>query len=135
MGVIYHFSRLDMNGRGTILVADDNDALRSLLQSILSREGYRVVEAADGIAAVRLFFEEEIDAALLDVRLGADDGIALGQKLRLERPTLPIALMSGSSGAREVKQRGEGLTDLFLAKPFTLEAVTEMIERLLERGR
>jgi DNA-binding response OmpR family regulator len=133
MDLIYHFCRLGMTGRGTILVADDNEGLRSLLQSILSREGYRVVEAADGMGAVRLLLEEEIDAALLDVRLGADDGIELGRELRLERPSLPIALMSGSIGAREARHRGGALTDLFLAKPFTLEAVTATVELLLER--
>jgi two-component system cell cycle sensor histidine kinase/response regulator CckA len=121
-----------MTGRGTILVADDNDALRSLLESILSREGYRVVEAADAEDAVRLLREEEIDAALLDVRLGADDGVALGRQLRLERPSLPIALMSGSISVAEVRKRGADLTDVYLAKPFAVEAVTTIVEQLLD---
>jgi two-component system OmpR family response regulator len=122
-----------MNGRGTILVADDSDELRSLLRSILSREGHSVVEAADGTGALRLLLEEEIDAALIDVRLGPDDGVAVCRQLRLERPSLPIALMSGSIGATEARQRGADLTDLFLAKPFALEAVTTIVEALLAR--
>jgi len=123
-----------MTGRGTILVADDNDALRSLLESILSREGYRVVEAADGAGAVRLLRDEEIDAALVDVRLGADDGVAVGRELRLERPSLPIALMSGSIAATEVRRRSADLTEVFLAKPFAVEAVRGVVEQLLDRG-
>jgi CheY-like chemotaxis protein len=120
-----------MTDRGTILVADDSDALRALLESILSREGYRVVEAEDGTGAIRVLSEEEVDAALLDVRLGVDDGVELGRKLRLARPDLPIALMSGSTGAREARERGADLTDLFLSKPFTLEDVAEIIDALL----
>jgi CheY-like chemotaxis protein len=122
-----------MTGRGTILVADDNEALRALLESILSGEGYRVVEAADGTSAVRLLREEEIDAALVDVRLGVDDGVAVGRELRLERPHLPIALMSGSIAATEVRRRGADLTDVFLAKPFAVEAVRQIVEQLLDR--
>jgi DNA-binding NtrC family response regulator len=120
-----------MTNRGTILVADDSDALRSLLESILSREGYRVVEAEDGTGVLRVLSEEEVDAAVLDVRLGLDDGVELGRKLRLERPDLPIVLMSGSIGAREAKERGADLTDFFLSKPFALDDVVELIEELL----
>jgi DNA-binding NtrC family response regulator len=121
-----------MDSRGTILVADDNDDLRSLLTAILSREGYRVVEADDGASAVRLLGEEEVDAAVIDVRLGADDGVAVSRELRLVRPNLPIALMSGSIEASEAKQRGADLTDLFLAKPFALEAVAAVVDQMLD---
>jgi CheY-like chemotaxis protein len=117
------------------LIAEDNDALRSLLTALLTREGYRVLEAADGVRTVRLLAEEAVDALLMDVRLGADDGVALGRELRLERPDLPIALMSGDSSAAEAKERAAGLTDLFLSKPFTLSSVTATVEQLLHRRR
>jgi CheY-like chemotaxis protein len=120
-----------MDSRGTILVADDNDALRSLLTSILSREGYRTVEADDGASAIRLLGEEEIDAAVIDVRLGADDGVEVSHELRRLRPGLPIALMSGSVEASEAQQRGADLTDLFLAKPFALEAAAAIVRQML----
>jgi CheY-like chemotaxis protein len=118
----------------TILVAEDNEALRALLSALLRREGYRVLEAADGIRVVRLLAEEEVDALLLDVRLGADDGVALGHELRLERPHLPIALMSGDGSATDAKDRAVGLTDVFLAKPFTLPEVTATVDELLGRA-
>jgi two-component system OmpR family response regulator len=116
----------------TILIAEDDTALRALLKAILTREGYRVLEAADGIRTVRLLAEEHVDALLMDVRLGADDGIALGHELRLDRPHLPIALMSGDSSAAEARERAVGLTDVFLEKPFTLPAVSATVETLLK---
>lgn len=119
--------------RPTILIADDNYGLRSLLSAILAREGYRVVEAVDGVRALRLLAEEDVDAVLMDVHFGAEDGIALGRELRRERPNLPIALMSGDSGVTETKQRGAGLTNVFLMKPFTLETAAATVERLLNR--
>jgi DNA-binding response OmpR family regulator len=115
----------------TILVAEDNDGLRSLITSVLRREGYDVLEAADGIRVVRLLAEQDVDALLLDIKLGIDDGVALGHELRLERPHLPIALMSGDSSAAEARERAVGLTDVFLQKPFTLPEVKATVEALL----
>jgi two-component system OmpR family response regulator len=90
--------------RPTILIADDNYGLRSLLSAILTRDGYRVVEAVDGVGALRLLAEENVDAVLMDVHFGAEDGIALGRELRR-----------------------------FLMKPFTLESATATVEHLLGR--
>jgi DNA-binding NtrC family response regulator len=127
------FFQHGMDSRGTILVADDNDALRSLLTSLLSREGYRILEADDGASAIRLLEEEEVDAAVIDVRLGTEDGVAVSRELRRIRPGLAIALMSGSVDANEAKERGADLTDLFLAKPFALKAVAAIVEQMLDR--
>jgi CheY-like chemotaxis protein len=120
------------SGSYTILVADDDDGLRSLLTSVLRREGYDVLEAADGIRVVRLLAEQDVDALLLDVKLGIDDGVALAHELRLERPHLPIALMSGENSDAEERERAAGLTDVFLEKPFTLPQVKETVQALLD---
>lgn len=72
--------------RATILAAEDNDRLRALLAALLELEGHRVLEAADGVRMVRLLIEEQVDALILDVRFGADDGVALGPELRQELP-------------------------------------------------
>jgi CheY-like chemotaxis protein len=119
------------SGSYTILVADDDGGLRSLLTSVLRREGYDVLEAADGIRVVRLLAEQEVDALLLDVKLGVDDGVALAHELRLERPHLPIALMSGDGSDPDARERAVGLTDVFLEKPFTLPEVKATVEALL----
>jgi DNA-binding response OmpR family regulator len=117
----------------TILIVEDNDALRSLVAEVLELEGYGVLEAKDGVRAVRLLAEAQVDAVLLDVRLDLEDGVALGRELRLEWPDVPIALMSGDSSGSSALQRAVGLTDLFLSKPFTPEKLTEAVEDLLAR--
>jgi DNA-binding response OmpR family regulator len=119
--------------RATILVAEDNERLRSLLTSLLELEGYRVLEAADGVRMDRLLVEQEVDALILDVRFGSDDGIGLGRELREELPRLPIALINGDSSAAETVTRAAGVTDLFLSKPFTLAELRRTVEELLER--
>jgi CheY-like chemotaxis protein len=132
---VYTCCRLANSESSTILVAEDDDALRSLLTATLRREGYQVLEAADGIRLVRLVAEQEVDALLLEVVLGVDDGVALGHELRRERPNLPIALLSGDRSVTEMRECAAGLTDLFLEKPFTLPEITATVEDLLGRAR
>jgi CheY-like chemotaxis protein len=93
-----------------------------------------VAEDDDGIRVVRLLAEQDVDALLLDVKLGIDDGVALAHELRLERPHLPIALMSGDNSAAEERERAAGLTDVFLEKPFTRPEVTATVQALLGRA-
>lgn len=124
-----------ISDHATILVVDDSDAVCSLIADALERDGYRVLQAPDGAHAGGLLAEEDVDAAILDVRLELEDGVELGREFRLERPDLPIALMSGETSGAEALRRAAGLTDLFLAKPFTLEKLTAAVEELLaQRG-
>lgn len=117
----------------TILVAEDNERLRSLVAALLEREGHRVLEAADGVRMVRLLAEEDVDALILDARFGTDDGISLARELRQELPDLPIAIISGDSSGPEVIQRATGLTDLFIPKPFTLAELMGTVDELVAR--
>jgi DNA-binding response OmpR family regulator len=117
----------------TILIAEDNAALRSLLAELLESKGYRVLEAADGVRTVRTLAKEHVDAVIIDVRLDLEDGVALARELRIDWPGLPIALMSGDSSGPEALERAGGLTDVFLAKPFTIEKLAATIDDLLSR--
>ena len=112
-------------------MVEDSDSLRSLVGDVLDLEGYRVLEAEDGVRAVRLLAEEQVDAVLLDVRLDLEDGVALARELRIDWPDLPIALMSGDSAGDEALGRAGGVTDVFLSKPFTPGKLTDVVERLL----
>jgi len=85
----------------TVLVADDEEAVRSLLRVALPRLGYRPLLAADGDEALRLYREHAADvrAALLDVRMLGRDGPATLAGLRALSPHLPCAFMTGYAGA------------------------------------
>ena len=89
-----------------------------------------MLEAADGVRAIRLVAEQHVDALMIAADLGADDGVALGHELRVDRPDLPIALVSGGASVHDARRRAIGLTDLVLTEPFTQEAVTSMAVEL-----
>lgn len=113
-------------GQRTILVADDDDGLRLLCRVNLELEGYRVVEASGADDVERALAEEDVDGVLLDIHLGSDDGLALAREIRERRPGVRIAFFTGS-----VEPPNGGLADGFLAKPFSLEDLTETVRQLV----
>jgi DNA-binding response OmpR family regulator len=121
--------------RATILVAENDGRLRALLSDLLERDGHRVLQAADGVRMVRLLAEDRVDALILDVNFGTDDGISLGRELRQDRPELPIALLTGEGTVPDTALRAAGVTDVILETPFRREELRAALEQLLDRLR
>lgn len=120
-----------MGGQGpaTLVVADDDPAIRLLCRVNLELEGYRVIEAGSAVELDEILARGEVSALLLDVHLGADDGRVVARRLREEHPELRIALLTGSLGLDDVG----GLADGVIPKPFTLEDLSETARRLAPR--
>ena len=76
----------------TILIADDEQEIRSLLRLYLEKDGYQVLEAADGRSALSLLEKEEIDMALLDIMMPELDGFRVLKKLR-ETSNIPVMIL------------------------------------------
>jgi two-component system, OmpR family, response regulator len=102
-----------------------------LLRLNLELEGYSVFEAGNAAEVKALLGSHEVDLLLLDVRLGEDDGLQLARALRVERPGLPIAFLTGSAFGLE--EEASGVADAVIQKPFTLEALSETVARLTRR--
>lgn len=111
----------------TILVVDDEPQVRQLASRALEREGYRVIQATDGLEALGLFTNDaRIDLLVTDVRMPHTDGIVLAAALRRRYPLIPVLFMSGYP-------RGtEPAPEPFLAKPFELHVLCDSVRRLLE---
>jgi CheY-like chemotaxis protein len=118
---------MDRGGQETILVADDDPALRMLCRVNLGFEGYRVIEATSAAEIDEALVREPVSLILLDIHLGADNGLEVAQRLRETHPKLPIAFFTGSV---RVAEEDESLADGMLPKPFTLEALGEIAHRL-----
>jgi len=111
----------------TILVADDEPAIRLLCRVNLEFEGYRVLEAGTLQAARDELDREDVDVLLIDVRFGEHDGRDLVRELRAQGSALPVALLTGSVTLR-ADERG-GADDL-IEKPFALETLLGTVRRL-----
>jgi DNA-binding response OmpR family regulator len=118
---------MDRGGQATILVADDDPALRMLCRVNLGFDGYRVIEATSAAEIDEALGREPVSLILLDIHLGADNGLDVAGRLRETHPDLAIAFFTGSV---RVVGEDESLADGMLSKPFTLEELGEIARRL-----
>jgi len=125
---------LDWRGSGTVLVVDDEEAVRELLGDVLAKCGLSVITANDGREAVERFREHapKIAAVLLDLTMPGIGGLEAFAEMRKIRPDARMILSSGYS-AVDVAARFEGQeVDGFLQKPYEPEALIQKLRELLE---
>lgn len=116
-----------------VLVVDDESSVRSLISNSLRDHGYRTVEAADGVDALRMARELRPDAVVLDIELPALDGTTILQSLRSHPDTqlVPIIGMSGY----EIDPADERSFTCFLQKPFSPSDVVFVLAQVAPVGR
>jgi len=123
----------ELRGRGeTILVAEDEQAVREVASFTLESAGYRVIAAEDGEEAWRIYQEREseIDACLLDVVMPRMHGVTLLQRIREKNPNMPILFCSGYSDEHLRLDAGAAETPL-LRKPYRRAELLEMVHEVL----
>ena len=108
----------------TILVVDDDPAIREVLAHALADAGYQVEQASDGLMALKQIARQAPDLILADIRMPHLDGIGLATVLAPHTPPIPIILMSATSLPRDCLLP-------FIRKPFVLEALLTLMARTL----
>ena len=123
-----------MLGNITILVVEDAEAIRRLVCTMLAQQGYRCLEAEDGVDALRKLDETAapVHLVLTDLIMPKMTGAELGRHLVRLRPDLPIVFMSGYSDDPMVRHF-ERTPPIFLAKPFTAAALLEKVRQALDQ--
>lgn len=116
-----------MSGGNTVLVVDDDAAIRLLCRVNLELDGHRVLDAETIDAARTLLDGETVDVVLLDVHVGPGDGRDFLRELRETRPHVPVAMLTGTADMEAVSSAAP---DGMIPKPFTLEQLRDTVERL-----
>jgi CheY-like chemotaxis protein len=122
-------------GKETILLVDDEKALRKLGKRVLSQAGYRVLEASDGAMALRIAAEEvgEIDLVLTDIEMPTLGGRGMVDELHEMSPYIRVLFMSGYTD-NEILRRGIRTSEAdFLQKPFTAESLCAAVRSVLAK--
>jgi len=121
----------------TILLVDDNDDLREVTMELLEAMGHRVLDAPRAEAAVRVFEHRgaEIELLVSEIVSSGMDGIELADRLRASKPSLGVLLVSTHDNHRDLRQRVERGDLVFLRKPFSVEELSEKIERAVAGAR
>jgi two-component system KDP operon response regulator KdpE len=120
-------------GGPTILVVEDDDETRAALTRELTTRGYRVTEASDGQAAMRLWEGRRPDVVLLDLGLPDIDGLDIVRRIRREATT-PIVILSGRYEEREKVEALDRGADDYVTKPFGVDELNARLRVALRRA-
>jgi len=119
-------------GDETVLLVEDDPAVRTLAMRTLEVRGYAVLTAGDGEEALRLAATRlaEVDLLLTDVAMPGMDGRDLARRLLALRPDLPVLFMSGHASGNPDQLAGP-----LLGKPFTPDILAARVREVLDSGR
>jgi two-component system cell cycle sensor histidine kinase/response regulator CckA len=125
----------DLTGSATIMLVDDEDAVRSFGARALQNKGYTVIEASSGEEAWNIIQDDNpaLDLIVTDVIMPEMDGPTFARHVLEAQPDLPIVFVSGYTEDR-FKDEFEGHRVFFLPKPFTLQQLAERIKDVLAEG-
>ena len=116
-----------------ILIVDDGSRMRKLIKDFLDREGYQVLEAADGTEAMDVFYaNRDVALMILDVMMPRMDGWAVCREVR-ESSTVPIMMLTARSEERDELKGFELGVDEYIAKPFSPKILVARVNALLKR--
>ncbi len=123
----------DIQGSGTILVADDEEGVRSLVANVLEEAGYTVELVADGAQAVERLrqLRDSVRLVLLDLTMPLLSGAETAMELRRIQPEIPIIAMSGYGDIEVMQRFGEAGVSDYLPKPFTPDQLAAKIRDVL----
>jgi CheY-like chemotaxis protein len=121
----------------SILVIDDERAVRESLAKILRREGHEVRTAASGEEGLRMWREQGAAVVILDIHMPGFDGIEMLVQLRALEPLLPVIVISGGDQTHTLGLLGDAKllgAVRALAKPFSLSEITAAVNHALGTG-
>jgi two-component system chemotaxis response regulator CheY len=114
-----------MSGNGLVLVVDDDDAIREFVRDALEFDGYSVVTAPDGAAALAVLERMEPDLVLLDMRMPVLDGWEFSRLYRAGGGRAPVVVMTAAENAEGWRAEVGG--EACLPKPFMLDELFDVV--------
>ncbi len=118
----------------SILIVDDEPMTRNLLRLMLERAGFRILEAEDGLQALKVVAAQSPDLLILDVMMPNMDGITVCETLRAEAETavLPVILLSARTSSEAVRLGLAAGADRYLSKPISREELIRNIHEVMQ---
>lgn len=121
--------------RLAVLIVEDDDIVRTMVNKTLTREGYKVILASSGQEAIKLFKDsaEKIGLLITDIVMPQMDGQTLAEQLRVIQPDLKVLFMSGYT-ADYLEHRNKNTANVpLISKPFSIVHLRDVVSQLLPR--
>jgi PAS domain S-box-containing protein len=124
----------EFSGKETILLAEDDNAVRGFVKDILAAQGYRILDACNGSEALELAqgFDGKIDLLLTDVIMAQMGGRELTDRMKALRPDLKTIYMSGYTDDAVIRHGVYAKTEPFLQKPFSPDSLSRKVREVLD---
>ena len=125
--------RKDLTGHGTVLLVEDEEAVRRFAARALESRGYNVLKATTGVEALDVLAEHasEIDLVISDVMMPEMDGLELLQQMRKTLPDMKVIFISGYAEEALRRELAEDESFVFLPKPFSLKDLASAVKEAL----
>lgn len=118
-----------------LLLVDDEEEFRQSTTKVLSRRGFMVKEASNGVEALKIIGLEKVDAVLLDLKMPGMDGITTLGKIRETEPNLPVIILTGHGDFNQAVAGIKLEIVDFLQKPFEVEQLAQRLTNLLTKKK
>jgi DNA-binding NtrC family response regulator len=118
-----------MKSSVSVLIVDDEEMMRNLLNKILSREGYKIRSAEDGVAALEVLKEERVDIIISDMKMPRLNGFELLKIVKNEYPKIGVIIMTAYGDTYTVKDALLLGADEYITKPFKSYEISLVVER------
>jgi len=116
-----------------ILIVDDDVGIRKLLSRFLEREGYKVIEAENGLEGVEIAKKNHPDLIVMDVVMPRMDGLTAARLIKFYKPLseVPIVFLTAKDAEKEIELAEAARADVYITKPFDVHQVIEVVGEIL----
>jgi DNA-binding NtrC family response regulator len=118
-----------MKKKQRLLIVEDNDDMRNTLSEFLLRKGFQIGIAENGVEALKIFNDKDFDLVLTDFQMPYMDGLMLACEIKKKKPKTLVIMMSGDT---QMGGRTKEVADYFVAKPFGINEMQNLINRAFE---
>jgi len=116
------------------LVVDDSEIVRKIMSNLVSKLGFRVIEAVDGIDAIEKSLEHDVKLFVVDINMPGLDGISFVKRLRktAKYKDTPVVIVSTESDEKDIKMAFEAGADLYFTKPVKIDNFLQKVGNLIK---
>jgi DNA-binding NtrC family response regulator len=123
------------NEKLRILVVDDDENIREILNDTLSMAGHHIILSCNGEEALKFFYDQEFDLVITDLGMPGISGWEVNRRIKKTHPEKPVVIISGWGAQLTEEEIKASKVDLVLSKPFNLDQIIEVAKMFGNKAR